>query len=295
MYCITPFLCNNNSIHSPCKYEHMNNQYTRISILGCGWYGLPLAKTLAGEGFSVKGSTTSPDKIPAIRQTGAAPCIINITATEENFDQEFFDCDILLISIPPKRSSTELHVFLDKIRRIAEIAAAAPVAQVIFISSTSVYGDHNQVVDESSSPVPDTDSGKVMLEAERLLQENTAFKTTVIRFGGLIGPDRNPGRFFAGKSGIANGQSPVNLIHQSDCIGITMSIIQKQAFGEIYNACAPEHPTRAQFYTAAAKSTGLALPEFTDELQNWKVVSSAKVQTTLGYNFKYSLNSIVIQ
>jgi nucleoside-diphosphate-sugar epimerase len=273
----------------------MDNQNTRISILGCGWYGLPLAKTLAGEGFKVKGSTTSPDKVPAIRQTGAAPYIINITATEESFDQDFFDCDILLISIPPKRSSAELHQFLDKIGRFAEIAAASEVSQVIFISSTSVYGDHDKEVDENSSPMPDTDSGKIMLEAELLLMANTCFKTTIVRFGGLIGPDRNPGRFFAGKIGIANGQSPVNLIHLSDCIGITMSIITHQAFGEIYNACAPEHPTRALFYTAAAKNTGLAPPEFTDELQQWKIVSSAKVETALGYNFKFSLNSIVIQ
>jgi nucleoside-diphosphate-sugar epimerase len=273
----------------------MDKQKPKISILGCGWYGMPLAKTLAAEGFSVKGSTTSPDKIPAIRQSGAVPYIINITAMEESFDQDFFDCDILLISIPPKRSSAELHLFIQKIGRLAEIAAAAKVSQIILISSTSVYGDSNQQVDESSAAQPDTDSGKVMLEAERLLRENNAFETTVIRFGGLIGPDRNPGRFFTGKTGIANGRSPVNLIHLSDCIGITLSIIEQQAFGQIYNACAPEHPTRAQFYTAAAKSTGLALPAFTDELLNWKVVSSNKVQTALDYNFKFSLNSIVIQ
>lgn len=29
-----------------------------VSILGCGWLGLPLAEQLLAEGYSVKGSTT---------------------------------------------------------------------------------------------------------------------------------------------------------------------------------------------------------------------------------------------
>ena len=38
----------------------MTNQ---ISILGCGWLGLPLANFLIKSGFVVKGSTTNLDKI----------------------------------------------------------------------------------------------------------------------------------------------------------------------------------------------------------------------------------------
>jgi len=35
---------------------------TQISILGCGWLGLPLAKAILENEFSVKGSTTSREK-----------------------------------------------------------------------------------------------------------------------------------------------------------------------------------------------------------------------------------------
>ena len=42
----------------------------QISILGCGWLGLPLAKSLLEKGFSVKGSTTSLEKISVIENSG---------------------------------------------------------------------------------------------------------------------------------------------------------------------------------------------------------------------------------
>ena len=38
----------------------------QVSILGCGWLGLPLAKSLIEKGFSVNGSTTSVEKIPEV-------------------------------------------------------------------------------------------------------------------------------------------------------------------------------------------------------------------------------------
>lgn len=40
------------------------------SIIGCGWLGLPLAERLVAEGYTVKGSTTSVDKLSLLRQKG---------------------------------------------------------------------------------------------------------------------------------------------------------------------------------------------------------------------------------
>jgi nucleoside-diphosphate-sugar epimerase len=59
------------------------------------------------------------------------------------------------------------------------------------------------------------------------LQGNSRFKTTILRFGGLIGEDRNPIRFLAGRENLENPDAPINLIHQTDCIGIILRIIEK--------------------------------------------------------------------
>ena len=99
-----------------------------------------------------------------------------------------------------------------------------------FISSTSVYGDVCGMVDEDTLPSPETLSGEILVLAEKLFTSSNSFQTTVIRFGGLVGPGRDPGRFFAGKENISNGLAPVNLIHLDDCIGIGKEIIRKNFF-----------------------------------------------------------------
>jgi len=262
-----------------------------ISILGCGWYGLELAKKLSSTDYQVKGSTTSPEKLGMLKEAGISPFLISFDESHENFDPDFFNAPLLLVCIPPKRSEAQQHTFLTKIRKIALAAAAGKVKELLFISSSSVYGDHNQEVDENTIPNPDTPSGKAMLEAEAHILNLPGIRGTIIRFAGLIGPDRDPGRFFAGKTAIPNGRAPVNLIHLKDCIGITTKILQEQAFGRTYNACNPDHPSRAQFYTAAAEKSGLALPQFNDELHSWKIVRSSNLSHEFSYTFETKLYS----
>lgn len=51
---------------------------TKISILGCGWLGFPLAKALLLKGFSVKGSTTSSEKLATLEKAGITPFLITL-------------------------------------------------------------------------------------------------------------------------------------------------------------------------------------------------------------------------
>ena len=58
----------------------------QISILGCGWLGLPLAKSLLEKGFSVKGSTTTSEKIIVLENHGIAAYQIELS--EQNIKGE---------------------------------------------------------------------------------------------------------------------------------------------------------------------------------------------------------------
>ncbi|MCX2584663.1 SDR family oxidoreductase [Pedobacter sp. MR22-3] len=260
----------------------------KVSILGCGWFGLAFAKKLIEQGYQVKGSTTTPEKLSILAEEGIQPFRVHFSADQMVADLEFFDAAILFICIPPKRNSPELNDYAQKIASIIN-AAKGKVENIILISSTSVYGDENQIVNELSETNPDTDSGKVVLAAEKALALAMPGGFTIIRFAGLMGPERNPGRFFAGKMDIPNGLAPVNLIHQTDAVGIAMAIIEKQAFGRIYNACAPDHPNRKEFYSAAAKNTGLVVPGFISEKQTWKIVESVNVPKYLDYEFQVEI------
>jgi 3-hydroxyisobutyrate dehydrogenase-like beta-hydroxyacid dehydrogenase len=50
----------------------------KISILGCGWLGLPLAKSLLAKSYEVKGSTTSENKLEVLINAGILPFQIQL-------------------------------------------------------------------------------------------------------------------------------------------------------------------------------------------------------------------------
>lgn len=261
-----------------------------ISILGCGWFGLPFGQRLIKSGHAVKGSTTSKDKLSLIAKTGITPFLVDLSPGISNeIDKHFFDCDILMVAIPPKLISNMAEDYLTGIATMIAHIKESAVRHVIFISSTSVFGNGNRNVNERDPTSPDTDSGKVLVIAEQLLREETNFKTTIVRFAGLIGPDRDPGRFFAGKTNIHNGRAPVNLIHLEDCCGICELIIQLKIFGHVVHACSPDHPTRQEFYVRASKLAGQAEPEFIDELTGWKIVETTYSDKLLSYRYRVGL------
>jgi nucleoside-diphosphate-sugar epimerase len=261
---------------------------TKISILGCGWLGLPLAKALLKNDYLVNGSTTSAEKLNVLKNAGIAPFLIALSEnkTTGNLTEFLENSKILIIDVPPKLRGSGTENFVSKIRNVIPFIEQSSVENVLFISSTSVYNDDDAFVTEETIPKPDTESGKQLLETEQLLLSNSNFKTTVLRFGGLIGEDRHPVKFLAGRENLDNPNAPINLIHQDDCIGIILKIIANDAWNETFNAVAPSHPSRELYYTQKAKELNLALPRFNPENNaGGKIILSARLEKVLNYTF----------
>ena len=268
---------------------------TQISILGCGWLGLPLAKAFIKENYSVKGSTTTTDKKELLENAGISHYPIALET--ENFSAPAADflagSPILIIAIPPKLrgknkdySDAQNNSFVQKIKNLLPFIEKSSIEKLLFISSTAVYGEANAMIDENSQTVPVTESGKQLLEIEQLLLANTHFKATILRFGGLIGPERNPARFLAGKENVPNPDAPVNLIHLDDCIGIIKKIIENNVWNEILNAVTPFHPSRKDYYTQKALEQKLIPPTFNNENPSiGKTILSEKLVQVLDYQF----------
>ena len=278
----------------------MKDEREKIAILGCGWLGLPLAKSLLSKGHEIKGSTTSESKLEVLKNAGILPFQIQleeyqIIGSIEDFLKE---TDVLIIDIPPglrrEISSLEEMTFVNKIRTLIPFIEKSGIKKVIFVSSTSVYGDGFPIVEitEETKPNPDTESGKQLAIAETLLQSNLNFKTTVIRFGGLLGDDRHPAKFLAGRTNVENPEAPVNMIQREDCIGIIKEILKQVQhdnweWNQTFNAVAPQHPTRKAYYHKKAEIFNLPLPIFAENLESkGKMISSKKVETILGYSFQ---------
>lgn len=259
-----------------------------ISLLGCGWLGFPLAKSLISKGFRIKASTTSVLKLEVLEQEGIDPYLVQYSSELPLPDLTgLLEADILIITIPPARRDPNGFANYQKmIESVCMHLEHSQLSKVILCSSTSVYADSNQVLDEFSPIFPETESGSLMAEAEgHLLHQK--IPVVCLRLAGLIGPDRMPGKFFAGKSFIPNGLSPVNLIHLNDVIGIIENVIRKGETKGIFNCCAPSHPTRKEFYTLAAERESLKKPDFVAEKKSWKIVTSARLKSELDYDFKF--------
>lgn len=262
-----------------------------VSILGCGWLGLPLAQTFIQQGFIVKGSTTRTERLEELRTSGVLA--YHIQAEQGSWRgeaiEDFLQCDTLIIAIPPgtRKNSNSAHAIEIKslLHLIKERNIVIP--RVLYISSTSVYKSGNQIVaEEDISDLSDAEN-IILAEAEQIIQANTSSNTLILRLGGLTGYNRMLARFFAGKKDLAGGNEPVNLLHRDDAIGAIMHILLKDIKNEVFNVCSPVHPEKRLFYTDLCERFGMKSPDFPKELDgDWKLVSTEKIQKT-GYAFKF--------
>lgn len=268
----------------------MEFRLKKISILGCGWLGKPLGKKLVLDGYEVLGSTTTEAKIPDLKNLGIQPFVISFSPAKSTKDPDvFFNSEILIVSIPPRRKSGDKETYFLQMEEVVKECVKGEIKKIIFISSTSVYPDVNRVVSEEDQVV-DGESNS-LVRAEKLFSSLKEIKTTILRFGGLIGENRHPGRFLAGKVDVKGGDSPINVIHLKDCISIIEKIIKTDCFGEVFNACADQHPTKKDFYLKASETLSLPLPVFLNERKeerSFKIVSSEKLKHSLNYKFHYS-------
>ena len=244
-----------------------------VSVLGCGWLGKPLAISLLKKDFSIKGSTTSLEKLKTLQDLEIEPFLVDISS-DKNFTN-FLSSDILIVAITSKE--------VDAFKKLMQQIESSTIKKVIFISSTSVYPNLNQVMNEDNETL-DTP----LFQIEELFRNNQKFETTIIRFAGLFGNNRNPGNWFKNGRRIPNPEGFVNMIHQDDCIAIIEEIIKQNYWNTTFNACSNHHPTRREFYTNAKLKLGLETPDFKEnETLQYKIINSDKVQEKLNYQFKH--------
>ncbi|WP_416866853.1 MAG: SDR family oxidoreductase [Imperialibacter sp.] len=258
-----------------------------VSVLGCGWLGLPLARHLLQNGFQVKGSTTSPEKLAILKKAGIEPFLIQLSDGGDCSQlSDFLTSDILVVNYPPGVRKGGAEQFRNSFGILLDGVAKSFVCKIIYISSTSVYPNTNEVVSEEMQLLPDSEAGKVLLEVEDRLRELNGKEVIILRMAGLIGHDRQPARFFAGKKGLTNGEELVNLIHRDDCVNIIHKIIEGQASGYTFNCCSDTHPPKRDFYTKAAEVLGMVPPQFAAaEVNSFKIVSNEKLKSHLKYDF----------
>lgn len=270
-----------------------------VAIAGLGWLGQPLAYRLSALGYTVKGSVTSVEKATMLQQNGfeAYPVEISEKGIDGEINALLKNVEVLIVMIPPGlRKNTGADYVLKMANLLEEIKKVSPLglrglSKIILVSSISVYDDSQGKVTEKDGPNPQTIAGKQLRQVEELFSNAEGLQTTIVRFGGLIGGSRQPVKYLAGRKDLADGNAPVNLIHRDDCINILVEILRQDAFGKVFNAVNPNHPTKAEYYTEKAKELGLEPSTFSENISDggYKQVDSENLGKILKYSFKISI------
>ncbi len=261
-----------------------------ISVLGCGWLGLPLASRFVIDGFVVKGSTTSQAKLETLKLCGIKPYELAFNPSLNGFVGDFFASRILFLNIPFRRDLLNPSIYQEQITNAVDAFARAGGRWVIFASSTLVYPDQAGLINagwqEDQALVPQGDRANLLYAVERQLLADKRIDVTIVRFAGLYGPNREL-KNFMGRAAHKVGESRVNLIHLDDSIGLIREIVARDGRNQVFNAVSDGHPLRQELYEAIARSEKLPVISFAKGQGLNKIVSNAKAKAVLEYRFKF--------
>ncbi|MEM7587665.1 MAG: SDR family oxidoreductase [Acidobacteriota bacterium] len=188
----------------------------RVLIAGCGDVGTRLGLLLIERGHQVWGLRRHPDRLPPQLPGIAADLTDSAGLTRLPGD---LDWVVTIVAADQSTEAAYRSAYVDGLRNVL---AATASHGVVFVSSTSVYGqDDGGWVDEGSVTEPGGFRGRLMLQAEELAL-TAERRSVVVRFGGIYGPGRTR-LIDSVRSGEAvcfdDPKVYTNRIHVDDCAG----------------------------------------------------------------------------
>lgn len=259
----------------------------KVSIIGCGNIGFPLAKLLLKKGYFVNGSTTRENRLPLLQQQGIKPYLINI-GDNQPIMNDFLKTDIVVITFPPSSNGSQgCKTYSEQLQFLAMQLQRAEVKKVIFTSSTDLYPQLGTWVSEQDEAIiPPRFTDTPVLTLEQILTTQISFNTTILRLAGLIRPAFKRGANITGQD-IKGAEDLINMVHQDDCVSIMHKIIQRDIWGETFNVVADKHPSKREYYNQLCDLQGLDRPNFIAGKSAFRIVSNQKLKKALNYQFLY--------
>ena len=208
---------------------------SRILIAGCGDVGTALGLALARRGHRVFGARRSPPPLPAPLH----PLAVDLTdrgAVERTIPA--VDVAVYAVAAGRRDEGAYRRAYVDGVSALLEVleARAEPPRRIIFVSSTSVYGERAGAwIDESAPLAPRGFAGESLAAGERRMLASP-IPATVVRFAGIYGPGRGwmIERARSGASCVADPPKYTNRIHRDDCAGVLAHLVGRERVDDAY-------------------------------------------------------------
>jgi nucleoside-diphosphate-sugar epimerase len=233
-------------------------------IIGCGYLGRRVAARWMAQGHVVYGMTRS--KETELQALGIRPIIGDVREILDFFDAP--PCETVLYAVAPGRQQgqtpTEIWI-LGLIHLTNYLEQCSPPPRLVFISSTSVYGQTDgEEVTEDSPTDPIENAGRVLVQAERSLLDDWWPDAIILRFAGLYGPGRllRLKTIAAGEPIVGDPDKWLNLIHVEDGAAAILAAEARASPGSIYNISDGCPVRRRDFYRRMTEIIKAPPPRF---------------------------------
>ena len=208
---------------------------SRVLIAGCGDVGTALGLCLLEAGHEVTGVRRRPEVLPA----GIRGVRADLTSRAE-LEAALPDVDMLVYATSAGGRTEEAYerAYVRGLEVLLAVLAArgSGIERALFVSSTSTFGDAGGGwIDEDTPAEPDGFSGRILLEAERVLADSWLPGASV-RFAGIYGPGRTR-MLDRARQGVPCVDEPplyTNRIHRDDCAGVLAHLLAADDLAPVY-------------------------------------------------------------
>jgi nucleoside-diphosphate-sugar epimerase len=263
----------------------------KIVIAGCGFLGEAAAGFFLEAGWRVLGLCATEESAVRLADRPFPVAVVDISrpiCVPAGWDSP----DVVVHCASSGRGGADAYraVYRDGLEHLRD--AFSP-GRLIFTGSTSVYSQvDGGWVTEDSSAEPDRETGRVLLEAEKIALEAGG---VVARLAGIYGPGRSVllKKFLEGSAVLeAGGNRWINQIHRDDGARALLQLARDEAAAGIYNVCDDTPTTQREIYGWIADFLHRPLPpEGPADLnrkRGWtsKRISNARLRS-LGWSSRY--------
>lgn len=240
-------------------------------IIGCGYLGRVLARSLLGDGYTVFG-TTRGRHTQQLAELGVRPLIVSVTqpvtyaALTPALDAPHLEVFYLVPPGKPTDHPTPRQTVLGGVAHMAKQLRRADVRRAVLASSTAVYGYRDgRTVDADTPPLAVNERASLLLEGEGLWRD-AGERFRVVRLAGLYGPGRVIGlnAVKAGHPIAGNPNALLNLIHVDDAAALLRAVAGSDEAGGVELGCDGHPPPRRDYYGYLAELLGASPPMVLD-------------------------------
>jgi nucleoside-diphosphate-sugar epimerase len=230
-------------------------------IVGCGYLGRRVAQRWRTEGHRVFATTRRPERAAELRAAGIEPVVCDVLAPDSL--RALPDVETVAYCVGLDRSAG-VPMRTVYVGGLTNVLAERAWPRLVYVSSTGVYGqDDGSEVDETAATEPAEESGRVVLEAERLLCQRLP-GAVVLRFAGIYGPGRliRSEALRRGEPILGEPERWLNLIHVEDGAAAVVAAAERGRAGAVYNVSDDRPVRRRDFYALLARLLGAPPPRF---------------------------------